>query len=181
MWGQQGMVSTVADCQANAWSKESRQCSDPARCCRKWWCRSFWTFSKAAGSLGFYLKDSDFFRSVFSFFLFFFFCSFLQHSINQTKCVCRLDPTPGLLVYNCSGCSSARPQNLFFFFFFIFISWRLITLQYCSGFCHTLTWISHGFTCVPHPEPPSHLPIRPQNLDEAWPVLRSVGSSPHLT
>ena len=33
------------------------------------------------------------------------------------------------------------------FFLFIFISWRLITLQYCSGFCHTLTWISHGFTC----------------------------------
>ena len=43
------------------------------------------------------------------------------------------------------------------FFSFIFISWRLITLQYCSGFCHTLTWISHGFTCVPHPEPPSHI------------------------
>ena len=41
----------------------------------------------------------------------------------------------------------------FFFFPFIFISWRLITLQYCSGFCHTLTWISHGFTCVPHPDP----------------------------
>ena len=36
----------------------------------------------------------------------------------------------------------------------IFISWRLITLQYRSGFCHTLTWISHGVTCVPHPEPP---------------------------
>ena len=35
----------------------------------------------------------------------------------------------------------------FFFSPFIFISWRLITLQYCSGFCHTLTWISHGFTC----------------------------------
>ena len=35
-----------------------------------------------------------------------------------------------------------------FFFSFIFISWRLIMLQYCSGFCHTLTWISHGFTCV---------------------------------
>ena len=40
-------------------------------------------------------------------------------------------------------------QNLFslplwiicsYFFPFIFISWRLITLQYCSGFCHTLTW-----------------------------------------
>ena len=26
-----------------------------------------------------------------------------------------------------------------FFFPFIFISWRLITLQYCTGFCHTLT------------------------------------------
>ena len=32
------------------------------------------------------------------------------------------------------------------FFHLFFISWRLITLQYCSGFCHTLTWISHGFT-----------------------------------
>ena len=47
----------------------------------------------------------------------------------------------------------------FFFFPFIFISWRLITLQYCSHFCHTLTWISHGFTCVPHPDPPSRLPF----------------------
>ena len=55
-------------------------------------------------------------------------------------------------------------RYFFFFFFFIltpcylfiylFISWRLITFQYCSGFCHTLTWISHGFTCVPHPDPP---------------------------
>ena len=42
----------------------------------------------------------------------------------------------------------------FIFFPFIFIGWRLITLQYCSGFCHTLTRISHGFTCVPHPDPP---------------------------
>ena len=38
---------------------------------------------------------------------------------------------------------------LFLFFSFIFIHWRLITLQYCSGFCHTLTWISHGFTGIP--------------------------------
>ena len=47
------------------------------------------------------------------------------------------------------------------FFSFIFISWRLITLQYCSGFCHTLTWISHGVTSIPHPDPPSHLPLYP--------------------
>ena len=48
-----------------------------------------------------------------------------------------------------------------FFFSFIFISWRLITLQYCSGFCHTLTWISHGFTFIPHPDPPSRFPLHP--------------------
>ena len=51
--------------------------------------------------------------------------------------------------------------KVFFFSPIICISWRLITLQYCSGFCCTLTWISHGFTCVPHPEPPSHLPLHP--------------------
>ena len=54
-------------------------------------------------------------------------------------------------------------QILFFFFliFYFFLSWRLITLQYCSGFCHTLTWISHGVTCIPHPDPPSPLPLHP--------------------
>ena len=53
---------------------------------------------------------------------------------------------------------------LYLFILFIYLFYfggRLITLQYCSGFCHILTWISHGFTCVPHPEPlpppsPSH-------------------------
>ena len=58
-----------------------------------------------------------------------------------------------------SAAFSLSQHQTFFFFSFIFISWRLITLQYCSGFCHTLRWISHGFTCVPHPDPPSHLPF----------------------
>ena len=63
---------------------------------------------------------------------------------------------------NNMGLNCAGPCSLFFFFFHLFfISWRLITLQYCSGFCHTLTWISHGFTCIPHPDPPSHLPLYP--------------------
>ena len=55
-----------------------------------------------------------------------------------------------------------QPWNFFLISFlkFIYFNWRLITLQWCSGFCHTLTWISHGCTCVPHPEPPSHLPPR---------------------
>ena len=52
-----------------------------------------------------------------------------------------------------------RNKHLFFFFPFIFISWRTITLQYCSGFCHTLTWISHGFTCIPHRNSSSLLPF----------------------
>ena len=54
-----------------------------------------------------------------------------------------------------TGWISLLSKGLFFFF----LSWRLITLQYCSGFCHTLTWISHGFTCIPRPDPPSHLPL----------------------
>ena len=53
------------------------------------------------------------------------------------------------------------PISPLFFFSFIFISWRLITSQHFSGFCHTLTWISHGVTCIPHPNPPSHLPLHP--------------------
>ena len=44
---------------------------------------------------------------------------------------------------------------------FIYFHWRIIALQHCSGFCHILTWISHGYTCVPHPEHPSQLPSHP--------------------
>ena len=44
--------------------------------------------------------------------------------------------------------------NVVFIYLLIYFNWRLITLQYCSGFCHTLTWVSHGCTCVPHPELP---------------------------
>ena len=49
-----------------------------------------------------------------------------------------------------------------------YFSWRLITLQYCSGFCHTLIWISHGFTCIPLPEPLSHLPPHPMPLGHPY-------------
>ena len=42
-------------------------------------------------------------------------------------------------------------QNEIHFFFLIFFI--------CSEFCYTLEWNSHGFTCVPHPDPPSHLPV----------------------
>ena len=70
-------------------------------------------------------------------------------------------PPPSLPLFHFIN-SLLWPQAWFFFFFsFIFISWRLITLQYYSGFFHTLTLIIHGFTCIPHPDPPSHLPLDP--------------------
>ena len=61
------------------------------------------------------------------------------------------------LIVHCYYKEIQLTHNFYFylFFSFIFISWRLITLQYCSGFCHTLTRISHGFTCIPLPDPPS--------------------------
>ena len=40
-----------------------------------------------------------------------------------------------------------RIPRLIFFNVFIF-NWRIINLQYCVGFCHTSTWISHSYTYV---------------------------------
>ena len=40
---------------------------------------------------------------------------------------------------------SVKKNYICIFFPFIFISWRLITLQYCSGFCHTLVLIAIAF------------------------------------
>ena len=72
------------------------------------------------------------------------------------------ESNPGLLhcrqILYCLSHQGKYARIYSFFFSYIFISWRLITLQYCSGFCHTLTWISHGFTCVPHTDPRYRLP-----------------------
>ena len=59
----------------------------------------------------------------------------------------------------------------------IYFNWRRITLQYCSGFCHTLTWISHGCTCVPHPEPPSLL--RPHPIPQRSPSALALSALSH--
>ena len=66
---------------------------------------------------------------------------------------------------------------IYLFFLINYFSWRLITLQYCGGFCHTLTWISHGCTCVPHPEPPSYLP--PHLIPQCHPSLPALSSLFH--
>ena len=56
---------------------------------------------------------------------------------------------------------------IFSFWKFIYFNWRLRTLQYCSHSCHTLTWISHGSSCVPHPEPPPpSSPSHPSGLSQ---------------
>ena len=40
-------------------------------------------------------------------------------------------------------CQSTRP-DLFFL-----LNWRIISLQYCVGFCHLSTWIRHRQTYIP--------------------------------
>ena len=72
-------------------------------------------------------------------------------------------------------------SSFILFFKFIYFSWRLITLQYCSGFCHTLTWISHGFTRTPYPEHPSHFPSHPIPLGHpSLPALSTLSHASNL-
>ena len=44
-------------------------------------------------------------------------------------------------------CISLMISNVEHLFFLINFNWRVITLQYCDGFCYTSTWISH-FMCL---------------------------------
>ena len=55
-------------------------------------------------------------------------------------------------------------QKLFFTYIHSFYTYIHSFFFICSGFCHTLKWNSHGFTCVPHPDPRSHLPLHPLPL-----------------
>ena len=50
---------------------------------------------------------------------------------------------PWAHLWNLAREKGSPPASLFFKKIF---NWRLITLQYCGGFCHTFTWISHGCT-----------------------------------
>ena len=64
-------------------------------------------------------------------------------------------------------------------FFKIYFNWRLIILQYCGGFCYTLTWISHRCTCVHCPKPASHLPPHPISL--GWPSAPALSALFHAS
>ena len=68
---------------------------------------------------------------------------------------------------------------IFNFLIFKNFNWRLITLQYCGGLCHTFTWISHGYTCVPHPDPPSHLPPHP--IPQGHPSAPALSTLSHAS
>ena len=76
------------------------------------------------------------------------------------------------------SCGSVGPLGTLYPFFFFF-NWRLITLQYCGGFCHTFTWISHGCTCVPHPDPSSHLPPHP--IPQSHPSAPALSTLSHAS
>ena len=67
----------------------------------------------------------------------------------------------------------------FLFFNLIYFNLRLITLQYCGGFCNIFTWICHGCTYVPHPEPPSHLPPHP--IPQGHPSAPALSTLPHAS
>ena len=74
--------------------------------------------------------------------------------------------------------------HLFFLYLYILkklvnFNWRIITLQYCDGFCYTSTWISHRCTCVPPSWAPHNLPPHPIPLG----CSRTLSSSalPHAS
>ena len=54
------------------------------------------------------------------------------------------------------------PYFLLFFVKLFFFNWKIISLQYFGDYCHVLTWITHGCSCVtpswtcPPPSPSHH-------------------------
>ena len=87
---------------------------------------------------------------------------------------------PSAWLCNSFCCLFGNVSGLSFFLidWLIYFNWRLITLQYCSGFCHTLTWICHGCTSVPNPELSSHLP--PRSIPQGCPSVPALSALFHL-
>ena len=87
-----------------------------------------------------------------------------------------------LFLWNCPRMQTSQwfPfLGLFIFCKLVYFYWRLITLQYCSSFCYTFTWISHGCTCVPHPDPPSQLPPHP--IPQGHPSAPALSALSHAS
>ena len=62
-------------------------------------------------------------------------------------------------------------ESTLFFLIFIFALFYF-TIMY--WFCHTLTWIHHGCTCIPKYEPPSHLPTHNISLGHPLAPAQSI-------
>ena len=64
-----------------------------------------------------------------------------------------------------TGEGNGKPLQHSFLFLFFFFFFTLFCFTILYWFCHTLTWIRHGDTWFPNPEPPSHLPPHIISLD----------------
>ena len=58
-------------------------------------------------------------------------------------------------------------ESTFLFCFVLILIFTLFCFTILYWFCHTLTWIHQGCTCVSKHEPPSHLP--PHNISLGHP------------
>ena len=67
-----------------------------------------------------------------------------------------------MLLMGMPNCTATLESS---FFKLMYFNWQLFTLQYCGGFCHTSTWVSHGCTCVPSIPLPS--PPHPSGLSQS--------------
>ena len=76
--------------------------------------------------------------------------------------------------------NDSTPHEIFILFFSVLFTYLFyFTILY--WFCHTLTWIRHGCTCVSHPEPASYLYPCPIPLGHPnAPALSTLYHAPNL-
>ena len=89
--------------------------------------------------------------------------AWFQSLVGELNPTCRTDDQR----FHVRNSDLAQPRkwvNLKYIFKLLIFDWRIIALQYCVGFCHIATWISHTYTHGPPLEPPSHLPPHPTLL-----------------
>ena len=83
--------------------------------------------------------------------------------LSHTCCVCRPKKPPNFVSIESKELKLIATDETVYKIFHTFLKliYLLFYFTMLYWFCHTSTWIFHGCTCVPHPEPPSHLPPHP--------------------
>ena len=84
--------------------------------------------------------------------------SLLQHHSSKTSILCRSAFSMVQLSHPHMAVGKTITLTLHTFVVKVM---SLLFFFFCSEFCHTLKWKGLGFTCLPHPNPPSHLPPHP--------------------